>query len=112
MIRASARLLELAAAEPEAVYARLAARETGLSSLEARARLAEYGPNRLARDCPPSLVHLLWRAVRNALVVLLAVLAVASFSTGDVGAGVVMVVMLVLGVGLELLQESRAGVVV
>ena len=109
MIRASARLLELAAAEPEAVYARLASRETGQSSLEARARLAEYGPNRLARDRPPSLVRLLWRAVRNALVVLLLVLAVTSFSTGDFGAGVMMVVMLALGVGLELLQESRAG---
>ncbi|HEY6036187.1 MAG TPA: magnesium-translocating P-type ATPase [Kofleriaceae bacterium] len=109
MIRASARLLELAAAEPEAVYARLATRSTGLSSLEASARLAEYGPNRLARDRPPSLVRLLWRAVRNALVILLAILAVTSFSTGDIGAGVMMVVMLVLSLGLELLQESRAG---
>ncbi|MCE9578888.1 MAG: magnesium-translocating P-type ATPase [Deltaproteobacteria bacterium] len=108
-IKAAPLLVETSTLEPALVYARLATAATGLTSAEASARLAEHGPNTLARDEQPSLALLLWRAVRNPLVVLLAVLAIVSFATGDPRAGTVMVLMILLSVGLKLVQEAKAG---
>ena len=62
----------------------------------------------VAADGRKSLGLLLWHAVINPLVLLLAVLATISFATGDVRAGIVMSLMIVLGVGLRLIQERRA----
>ena len=108
-IRVSAVLLEVASVDPVAVYTRLATRSEGLTSEEAAARLAAGGPNVLARDHRPRLGKLLWHAVINPLVILLAVLSTVSFATRDPGSGTVMVVMIALSVGLTLFQEARAG---
>ena len=62
----------------------------------------------VAADGRKSIGLLLWHAVINPLVLLLAVLATISFSTGDIRAGIVMSLMIVLGVGLRLIQERRA----
>src|ERR1019366_6583107 len=90
------------------VYTRLQTRPEGLTPEEADARLAEHGPNVLARDQRPGLLRLLWRAVLNPLVILLAGLAVVSFATGDPRAGTVMLLMIALSVGLKLIQEAKA----
>lgn len=90
------------------VYTRLATRPEGLTSDEAAARLTRYGPNVLAKDQRAGVGKLLWHAVLNPLVVLLAVLATVSFATGDARAGSMMSFMIVLGVGLKLIQEARA----
>jgi Mg2+-importing ATPase len=53
----------------------------------------------------------LWRlltATRNPLVILLIVLAIISFATGDAHAGTVMSLMVILGVSLRFVQEARA----
>ena len=42
------------------------------------------------KDRPPGLLRLLWHAVLNPLVILLAVLATISFATGDLRAAVMM----------------------
>jgi len=102
-------VVESAALDASGVYARFATRAGGLTSAEAAARLAAQGPNVLARDQRPGVVTLLWRSVRNPLMVLLAVLASISLATGDARAGVMMIVMIVMSVGLKLIQESRAG---
>jgi P-type Mg2+ transporter len=102
-------LLEIAASEPAAVYARMATGAGGLTSDQAAQRLVEHGPNALARDAPPSFATLVWHAVGNPLVILLAVLASVSFTTGDARAGIVMILMLGLSVGLKLFQEAKAG---
>ena len=91
-----------------AVYARLQTRASGLTTGEAATRLAEHGPNVLQKDRRPSLLKLLWLAVLNPLVVLLAVLATISFATGDVRAGGMMASMIALSVVLKLVQESKA----
>ena len=44
----------------------------------------------------------------NPLTILLLVLTTVSFATSDVRAGIVMSLMIVLGSGLKLIQESRA----
>ena len=90
------------------MYQRLESRATGLSTEEAEARLSEHGPNVVAADGRKSLGLLLWHAVINPLVLLLAVLATISFSTGDARAGIVMSLMIALGVGIRLIQERRA----
>jgi Mg2+-importing ATPase len=107
-IRVSPLLLESAGLDPDAVYARLRTRSGGLTADEAAARLVEHGPNVLAKDHPPSVGILLWRAVLNPLVILLGVLATVSFATGDARSAVMMVCMIALSVGLKLFQEARA----
>lgn len=91
------------------VYARLDTRPTGLTLAEASERLKRCGPNVLAKDQRAGIGKLLWRAVLNPLILLLAALATISFATGDLRAGLIMVSMIVLSVGLKLVQEARAG---
>jgi P-type Mg2+ transporter len=91
------------------VYARLGTRPEGLTIAEAQARLEQYGPNVLAKDQRAGFGKLLWRSVLNPLVLLLAALASISFATGDLRAGLMMVSMIGLSVGLKLVQERRAG---
>jgi Mg2+-importing ATPase len=107
-IRVSQIVVESAAMDASGVYERLRTRAEGLTAEEAEARLAEHGPNVLAKDQRPGIGKLLWHAVLNPLVILLAVLAAISFATGDARAGVVMSLMIALGVGLKLIQEARA----
>ncbi len=107
-IHVSQLVVESAAMDVGGVYARLATRVGGLTGSEAAIRLAEHGPNVLARDQRPGLLKLLWRGLLNPLVILLAVLSTISFATGDVRAGTMMVFMIVLSVGLKLIQESKA----
>jgi len=107
-IRVAPILVEAASLTSEATYQRLRSRPSGLTRDEAESRLAEQGPNVVAADGRKGVGLLLWHAVINPLVVLLAVLATISFATGDARAGIVMSPMIVLGVGLRLIQESRA----
>ncbi len=107
-IQVSQAVVDSAALEPAAVYLRLETRPEGLTAAEAAARLAKYGPNVLAKDQRAGIGKLLWHAIINPLVILLAVLATISFATGDSRAGIMMAVMILLGVGLKLIQEARA----
>jgi Mg2+-importing ATPase len=101
-------LVDSAKMDPKSVLARFSTRADGLTTAEAAARLAEHGPNVLAKDQRPGVVKLLWHAVLNPLVILLVILASISFATGDPRAGIMMSVMIVLGVGLRLIQEAKA----
>lgn len=90
------------------IYAHLKTRPEGLTQREAEARLVEHGPNVLAKDRRPGVPKLLWRAVLNPLVILLAVLATVSFATGEPRAATMMLAMIALSVGLKLFQEAKA----
>jgi len=107
-IRVAPILIEAAQLSVEAAYQRFASSASGLTALEAESRLASQGLNTIAADSRKSTWLLLWHAVINPLVVLLAVLAVISFATGDIRAGVVMSLMIVMGVSLKLIQEAKA----
>jgi Mg2+-importing ATPase len=107
-IRVSPLLAELATVEPAAALARLGSTRDGLSRDEAALRLERHGPNVVADDRRHGRLRLFVRACVNPLVILLAVLALVSFATGDARAGTVMVAMIVLGVGLRFAQEARA----
>ena len=108
-IRVSPMVLESATMDAAHVYARLSTRAEGLTVAEAKARLEQFGPNVLAKDRRAGIGKLLWRSMLNPLVLLLAALATISFATGDLRAGLMMVFMIVLSVGLKLVQEAKAG---
>lgn len=104
----SPHLTEIAALDAAAVYARMSSSPRGLTTAEAEARLEQYGLNRLAKDQRSGVGKLLWQALANPLVILLAILAGISFATGDFRAGTLMALVLALGVGLRLVQEAKA----
>ena len=81
---------------------------TGLSENEAAARLEEYGPNEVAHEEKEGWLHRLYVSARNPLVILLTVLAILSYSTGDFAAGTIMMLMVALGMSLRFVQETRA----
>ena len=108
-IRVSPLVVESAAMDTAGLYAKLNTRAEGLTDSEAATRLAEYGPNVLAKDERAGFGKLLWRAMLNPLVILLAVLATISLATGDLPGAAVMASMIALTVALKLIQESKAG---
>ena len=101
-------LAETARKSANEVYASLKTAPAGLSQVEAEERLEQHGPNEVAREKRYTQFGRLWLASRNPLVILLTVLAAVSFITGDFRAGTVMVLMVVLGLSLRFVQETRA----
>ena len=65
-------------------------------------------PNEVAAEKEHTWIHRLFTAARNPLVILLTVLATVSYATGDLRAGSVMLLMVILGLGLRFVQETRA----
>ena len=80
----------------------------GLTEEEAAARLEQCGPNQVGREKHEGWPQRLYIAARNPLVILLTILATLSFATGDFRAGGVMLLMVVLGVSLRFVQETKA----
>jgi Mg2+-importing ATPase len=99
---------EVARLQTDAMFARMQSRAEGLTESEAATRLATSGPNVIAAKARGGWPWRLLTALRNPLVVLLTVLATLSFATGDARAGSVMAAMVVLGVLLRFVQETRA----
>jgi Mg2+-importing ATPase len=98
--------------EAAAVLQQLNTSPSGLSETEAAARLEKYGPNEVAQEKQHGWLLRLWVAVRNPLVILLAIIATITFATAsetsDYIGGSVMVGMIVLAVMLRLIQETKA----
>jgi len=101
-------LAEVAQLERGEVFARMKTSPEGLSEEDAANRWAEVGPNVVAANIHRGWPWRLLTATRNPLVILLTVLATISFATGDVRAGTVMALMVILGVSLRFVQEARA----
>ncbi len=99
---------EAARMDAAAVLELLRTSPSGLSEEEAAARLEHYGPNEVAAEKQHGWFYRLYVAARNPLVVLLSALAVLSFATGDMRAGTVMLLMVLIGVSLRFIQETRA----
>ncbi|WP_349318701.1 cation-transporting P-type ATPase [Chitinophaga sp. MM2321] len=80
----------------------------GLSTEEALKRLNEYGFNEIAREKPLSPWLRLWKNLKNPLVILLSILGLISFLTGDIRSTLVIFMMVILGIVLRYVQEMRA----
>ncbi|MDD5774024.1 MAG: magnesium-translocating P-type ATPase, partial [bacterium] len=107
-ISVSPLLLEAAKSDIPDVFNKLQASPNGLTQEQAEQRLEEHGPNVVAQEKQHGWIHLLSKAVINPLVILLTILAIVSFLTGDIRAAVVVAAMVVLGVTLRFVQEYRA----
>jgi Mg2+-importing ATPase len=102
-------LLESAAGDGDAVVRMLETTKQGLTEAEAKRRLEKYGPNSVADEGQYRKLILLGKAIVNPLVILLLVLATVSYLTDDSPrAAYVMLGMVVLGVVLRFVQETRA----
>ena len=104
----SSSLLEISRADIAAGLSELKSGQEGLSQPEARARLKQFGLNSFAGEKRQSGVMRMLGNVKNPLVLLLIALGVLSFLTGDVRATVVIFVMVILGIVLRYVQETRA----
>ena len=90
-----------------AVLTRLDTDDRGLGAPEAAARLRVYGPNALSiRRVSP--VAILWRQLRNPLLLLLLAAAVVSGLTGDPTDAAIIAAIVMLSVGLGFVNEFRA----
>jgi magnesium-transporting ATPase (P-type) len=110
--RVSALLAETGRMEAAEALRKLETAPEGLTEAVAEERLAQAGPNEVASEKRHTWTTRLLHAVRNPLVILLTILAIISFSTAQetsdfVGAWL-MVLMVILGLGLRFIQESKA----
>lgn len=96
-----------AQAEAEACLALVGGQPTGLTSAEARARLARFGPNEVATGVRSPLT-ILGELVRNGLVLLLAGAGLLTLALHDFLDGLIILGLLALNTGLMFLQEYRA----
>ncbi len=92
----------------EEVLQTLGTTAAGLTQAEAEARFLAHGPNEVSQEKHHGWLGRLWAAVRNPLVILLTLLAIVSAATGDLRAATVMGLMVVLGLSLRFVQESKA----
>src|SRR6516225_6355237 len=104
----SAKLDAAAFKSVDQVFEMLGTSAVGLSESEAAARLEEYGPNEVAYEEKEGWLYRLYTSGRNPLVILLTLLAILSFATGDFRAGIVMMLMVFLGLSLRFVQEMKA----
>ena len=108
-IHFSKKLAESAHADGSAVLDQLNTTLNGLSRDEVEARLELYGPNEVAKEKLQTPLMRLWDNFKNPLVVLLLILAIISYLTGDVPSALIMLTMVLIGIVLRFVQESRAG---
>lgn len=107
-IRFSKRLIEISSVNLDRVYEILNSTKQGISNEEAEDRLNQFGFNEIAREKRKSWLLGLWNNVKNPLVILLTVLGIISYLTGDLRATVIIFTMVLLGIILRVVQENRA----
>lgn len=107
-VKFTEKLVKIARLSADDALQDLKTRHTGLTEDEAAALLREYGPNIATSEKKATLLSHLWGNIRNPLVILLVVLGVISYLTGDLRSAIVIGVMVLLGVVLRFFQEVRA----
>jgi Mg2+-importing ATPase len=118
-VRLSSRLADAARLEMAQALSLLGTSMNGLTEAAAAGRLEQFGPNEVSTERHNAWPRRLGHAVRNPLVILLSVLAIITFWTAEVpgdpqstnaniAGGWIMIAMVILGVGLRFIQESRA----
>ena len=96
-----------AASAPEGVLRELGSGLQGISTQDARARLARFGPNAVGVESR-SLRAIVVEQARNGINLLLAGAGVLTIATGDLVDGAIILVLITLNIGLSIVQEYRA----
>ena len=81
----------------------------GLSDAEAKARLAQYGPNVLQRSGGDGPLQILWRQINNPLIWVLIASGLLAIGLGKVTDGLVVLAVVVLNTIIGFVQEFKAG---
>jgi P-type Mg2+ transporter len=110
--RDASALIGIARFDAAAALQHLGTPATGLTPEMVVERFEKFGPNEIGKEKQQGWLGRLLHAVQNPLVILLTILAVVTFATAegssDMIGGWVMMAMVVLGVSLRLVQESKA----
>ncbi len=101
-------LLRFAEHDSADVLTELETGDRGLETTEAAARLASHGPNAVAAEKLKTWYAYLYQNIKDPLSLLLLILGVVSYFTGDLRTTVIIVVMLLMSVGFRFIQELRA----
>lgn len=104
----SKKMLAIAYEQTSDVLELLGSTSAGLSSEEAAERLERFGPNEITRENRQTWYARLFDNVKNPLTILLIVLGIISYVTGDMRATIIILTMVFLGIILRLFQENRA----
>ncbi|MBR9677495.1 HAD-IC family P-type ATPase [Candidatus Woesearchaeota archaeon] len=94
--------------EVKSVLERLKSFEAGLSKVEARNRLAQYGPNSLEKAHPTSAFKILMDQLRNFIIYVLLLAAILTFISDNTIEFYVISSIILFVVGLGFFQEFRA----
>ena len=86
----------------------LQVQDDGLTSEEAKSRLAHYGPNQLREAPRTTFLQMLWEQLNNFVVILLIVASVISALLGDYVEASAIMAIVVLNAVLGIVQERRA----
>jgi P-type Ca2+ transporter type 2C len=82
--------------------------ERGLDAAESARRLAEYGPNELSTEPPPSVWTVARGQLANPMNIMLLIVCAASFAIGQVATGVVVFALVAFNVVMGTNQEMKA----
>jgi Ca2+-transporting ATPase len=82
--------------------------DNGLDAPETQRRLAEYGPNRLATEPPPSIWAVAVGQLSNPMNIMLVIVAVASIAIGQVATGIFVALLVTFNVVMGSRQELKA----
>jgi Mg2+-importing ATPase len=101
-------LLQTSHLETNAVVQKMRSNLNGLSAKTAKLRLAKHGLNKIVCEKHKSRIWRLLTNFANPLVLLLSILGIVSYFTGDVRATIIIFIMVIIGVALRFIQELRA----
>jgi Mg2+-importing ATPase len=102
------KLSDLSRKESSEVLTNLETSLNGLSEQAVEERIEKYGFNEITHEKERGWLWRLLLAAKNPLVILLLVLATIAFLTEDIRSGIVMTLMVILGVTLRFIQETKA----
>jgi Ca2+-transporting ATPase len=83
-------------------------RDEGLSTSEAKSRLAEYGANELHAEAPPSVWKIAFAQVVDPMNLMLLIVAIVSFLLGEVSTAILVAALVLLNVVMGAKQELSA----
>ena len=82
--------------------------EQGLDPEEVRQRLAQYGPNEVATEAPPTLWEVAKGQLLNPMNIMLLIVSIASFSIGQIPTGAIVMLLVLFNVIMGTNQERKA----
>ncbi|MGO9612569.1 MAG: magnesium-translocating P-type ATPase [Dissulfurispiraceae bacterium] len=101
-------LIRISQVESEEALSSLGSSASGLTGSKVEVLLDKYGPNVAVKEKKKTIISRLGDNVRNPLVVLLSILGLVSYLTGDTRGTIVIFLMVLLGISLRFVQETRS----